>query len=88
MTHEPNTECLRRILYMHGVVSVVMHTDQKTAAVSMIPEPAVADKNAVAEELKNWCGFHFTVFDADDASQPAYQHTLRHGTRLSVSPGE
>ena len=87
MTHEPNTECVRRILYLHGIVSAVILTDQETAAVNIILEQGCSDKGAIAAELKDWCGFQFTVYDTEDADRPAYQRTLRDGARFLVSPG-
>ena len=87
MTHEPNTESVRRILYMHGIVSAVMFTDQKTSAVGLVLEQPCAEKSAVASELKDWCGFQFAVYDAVDAGQPEYQAIMRDGERFSVSPG-
>ncbi len=87
MTHEPNTECIRRILYMHGIVSAVIHTDQDTSAVGLVVEQQCAEKPAIAAELKDWCGFRFSVYDADDADKPAYQKIISEGQRFSVSPG-
>ena len=86
MIREPNTECVRRILYLHGIEAAIIEVDQRTAKVDMVLEATDCDKQTIATELYEWCGFRFVLYDRADSDSAEYRTIVANGQRLLVSP--